>query len=154
MKQEEAKAGPEYQEELDRRNSNSKAIPSSEKADALVNSAGNMDPAIIGGSGIANTLATATDSTNTLKDEEVAVSDEDKELVSLAKELMDLQRRRREHVTEILDLWSTAGAGEKMNQYRRLVAMACGVKVDEIDGLLGEIEQVLTEAPKAGGSSS
>lgn len=154
VKQEEAKAGPEYQEELDRRNSNSKAIPSSEKADALVNSAGNMDPAIVGGTGIANTLATATDSTNTLKDEEVAVSDEDKELVSLAKELMDLQRRRREHVTEILDLWSTAGAGEKMNQYRRLVAMACGVKVDEIDGLLGEIEQVLTEAPKAGGSSS
>lgn len=149
VKQEEAKAGPEYQEEQERK-SNATAGPRADSEDRVP--------------------ATSTDSTTTLKDEDMSGSQqqqqqqqsgsgagalsgevsETSEMAGLVMELMDLQRRRREHVTEILDLWSTAGAGEKMYQYRRLVAMACGVKVDEIDNLLGEIEQVLSEGPGDG----
>lgn len=123
VKQEEAKAGPEYQEEQERKSS---ATMSSEPAER-------------------------TDSSATIKDEDVSRDDELAELAELAMELMDLQRRRCEHVTEILDVWSTAGTGEKMHQYRRLIAMSCGAKMDEIDeNMLAQIEQVLGES---GGAS-
>ncbi|KAF5135490.1 hypothetical protein DV495_000711 [Geotrichum candidum] len=74
-------------------------------------------------------------------------------IAALALELQELQQRRQNHVQEILSLWSTAGADEKMHKYRRLVATACGVKIEEIDQLLGEIEQVLSETPKNGANS-
>lgn len=138
VKQEEAKVGKEYQEGLERKNHVSK--PDSLDGDAKESKLAfnNSDP-----------LARAMDSTSTLKDEDTEL-DEDNETAELAFELMELQRRRREHVAEILELWSSsAGGGEKMNQYRRLVAMACGVKINEIDGLLGDIEEVLDELPKS-----
>lgn len=95
-------------------------------------------------SGVSTSLTlTPTSSTGTSN-----TSTDNAELATMALELLDLQRRRREHVNEILDLWKTAGAGEKMNKYRRLVSMSCGVKIDEIDNLLVEIEQVLSETPK------
>lgn len=93
--------------------------------------------------------------TSKLESQQETYDDQDYERVAeLALELEELQNRRQNHVQEILSLWSTAGASEKMHKYRSLVAMACGVKIEEIDQLLGEIEQVLSETPKNNISSN
>lgn len=135
VKQEEAKARPEYQEELDRKTASGSEPP-------VGNGAGN------GASNGNGSGADRSDSTATVKDEEI--SEETAELAGLAMELLDLQRRRNEHVTDILDVWSSAGTGEKMHQYRRLIAMSCGAKMDDIDeNMLTQIEQVLNEGGAA-----
>ncbi|KAK9458274.1 hypothetical protein V1511DRAFT_485548 [Dipodascopsis uninucleata] len=62
----------------------------------------------------------------------------------LAKELYILQVQRRKMVDEIVELWAGAGVGEKMNDYRRLISLSCGIKVEEIDNLLDGIAQALS----------
>lgn len=156
VKAEEAKALPEYQQELERRNSSEQQQQrrmGATRTDSTATIEDGDDPNRPTASAMLTTTTTTTTAdrdttTSTITTMKVMGLTEDGEVGALALELFDLQRRRREHVTEILDLWSTAGVGKKMYQYRRLVAMACGVKVDEIDGLLGEIEQVLSEVPK------
>ncbi|ANB11816.1 transcription factor MBP1 [Sugiyamaella lignohabitans] len=69
--------------------------------------------------------------------------DPKEEVLSLASTLADLQKRRGKLVDEIVELCASAGAGEKMNDYRRLVSLSCGVKVEEIDELLDGIAQAL-----------
>lgn len=138
VKEEESKAGPEYQEELEKKYPGKGISATSEYGSSAGTSvSSNTD---LG-------LGEGTDLTTSSKNDNSKLEDQT-ELALLAMDLMDLQRRRQDHVTEILDLWSTAGAGEKMHKYRRLVAMSCGVKIDEIDQLLGEIEQVLSETSK------
>lgn len=88
------------------------------------------------------------------EDNENSTEQNHEETADLVIELYELQKRRKKHVTEIVDLWSTADASEKMHKYRRLVALSCGVKLDDIDNMLGEIEQVLSETPKNGMISS
>ncbi|KAK9464447.1 hypothetical protein V1512DRAFT_213185 [Lipomyces arxii] len=63
----------------------------------------------------------------------------------LAKELYLLQLARRKMVDEIVELWAAAGVGEKMNDYRRLISLSCGVKIEEIDDLLDGISQALND---------
>ncbi|AOW00902.1 hypothetical protein B0I72DRAFT_136217 [Yarrowia lipolytica] len=65
-----------------------------------------------------------------------------------AKELTDLQHGRKDLVDDVVELFANAGVGEKMNEYRRLVAMSCGVKVEDIDGLLDGIEKALLEGER------
>jgi transcription factor MBP1 len=67
------------------------------------------------------------------------------ECVELAQELTNLQTQRQKLVEEITELCANAGVGEKMNDYRQLVATSCGVKFEEIDDLLDGIAQALTE---------
>lgn len=67
------------------------------------------------------------------------------ECVELAHELVGLQNERLKLVDEITELCANAGIGEKMNDYRQLVATSCGVKVEEIDDLLDGIAQALSE---------
>ncbi|KAK9459994.1 uncharacterized protein V1516DRAFT_474287 [Lipomyces oligophaga] len=63
----------------------------------------------------------------------------------LAKELFALQLERKGMISEIVELWAGAGVGEKMNDYRRLISLSCGVRVEEIDDLLDGIAQALGE---------
>lgn len=65
-----------------------------------------------------------------------------------AIELAHLQHGRKALVDEVVELFANAGVGEKMNEYRRLVAMSCGVKVEDIDGLLDGIAQALLEGER------
>lgn len=69
------------------------------------------------------------------------------ELVStLANELNSLQVSRKKLVDDIIELCANAGVGEKMNDYRKLVSISCGVKFEEIDNLLDGISQALLES--------
>lgn len=65
--------------------------------------------------------------------------------IMLSLELSSLQDNRKKLVDEIVELCASAGVGEKMNDYRRLVSLSCGVKFDEIDDLLEGIGQALGE---------
>ncbi|CAN6618893.1 transcription factor Mbp1p [Trichomonascus vanleenenianus] len=67
------------------------------------------------------------------------------ETTELARELKALQVERKELVDEITMLNAEAGVGDKMNEYRRLVALSCGVKIDEIDELLDSIAEALSD---------
>lgn len=92
-----------------------------------------------------NTQETAGEATKPASSSQQPCDDEQIELVL---ELVDLQRRRKEFVGQILDLWSAAGVEQKMNHYRKLISLSCGVRTDEIDdALLTGIEQALTETP-------
>lgn len=63
----------------------------------------------------------------------------------LAVTLEELQNQRSLLVNEILDLYATASSGDKINKYRRLVAMSCGANVNDIDDLLDGIAQALED---------
>jgi transcription factor MBP1 len=68
------------------------------------------------------------------------------QVIGLASQLIALQNSRKKLVDEIVELFANAGVGSKMNDYRKLVSLCCGVKIDEIDDLLDGIAQALTES--------
>ncbi|ODV90504.1 hypothetical protein CANCADRAFT_60803 [Tortispora caseinolytica NRRL Y-17796] len=63
---------------------------------------------------------------------------------ALVSELRALQEERQQSLGDIVELWSNAGVGEKMTDYRRLISLSCGVKPDDIDWLLDGIMQALS----------
>ncbi|KAK9471554.1 uncharacterized protein V1510DRAFT_419599 [Dipodascopsis tothii] len=65
------------------------------------------------------------------------------DVVALARELDSLQADRRRLVADIVELWAGAGVGEKINDYRRLLSLSSGLKVEEIDDMLDGISQAL-----------
>jgi hypothetical protein len=65
--------------------------------------------------------------------------------VELARELSQMQNERKQLIDDIAHLYARAGVGEKMNNYRKLVSISCGVNFDEIDDLLDGIAQALME---------
>lgn len=72
----------------------------------------------------------------------------EEEVVELMNKLQTLQQERRQYVDEITDLHAKAGTGDKMNDYRRLLASSCGIEIERIDGMLDSIAQALTEKRK------
>ncbi|KAG5513660.1 hypothetical protein PMAC_000698 [Pneumocystis sp. 'macacae'] len=70
-----------------------------------------------------------------------------KEKEKLIYELQELQKERQELIDTIVELFATAGVGERMSEYRRLIAMSCGLNVDDVDNVLDAIAEVLTGNP-------
>jgi regulatory protein SWI4 len=67
--------------------------------------------------------------------------------IRLAMELTRLQMNRAKTVGQILDSLTVQNINEKMNRYRRLIAMACTLKTENVDDLIDEIEaDLLTTA--------
>lgn len=68
-----------------------------------------------------------------------------KEVMALARELIALQGRRKKYADEVMELCANAGVGEKISEYRRLLAQSCNLQPDEIDMLLDSITEELAE---------
>ncbi|EMR10583.1 hypothetical protein PNEG_01288 [Pneumocystis murina B123] len=70
-----------------------------------------------------------------------------KEKERLIYELQNLQKERRKLIDTIVELFAAAGIGERMNEYRKLIAMSCGLNIEDVDNVLDAIEEVLTGNP-------
>ncbi|KAG4306038.1 hypothetical protein PORY_000026 [Pneumocystis oryctolagi] len=76
------------------------------------------------------------------------LSKEDKkEKKNLICELQELQKERQRLIDTIVELFATAGVGERMNEYRKLIAMSCGLNIDDVDNVLDAIAEALTGNP-------
>ncbi|OAP55829.1 hypothetical protein AYL99_09981 [Fonsecaea erecta] len=69
--------------------------------------------------------------------------DEIRVVVPWAIELNNQQNLRRQLVRDIAKLMSDAGANEKVGKHRKLVAIATGLKEDELDGMSVELLESL-----------
>ncbi|OAG38224.1 hypothetical protein AYO21_07557 [Fonsecaea monophora] len=69
--------------------------------------------------------------------------DEIRAVVPWAVELNNQQNLRRQWVKDIAKLMSEAGAGEKVGKHRKLVAIATGLKEDELDDMSVELLESL-----------
>ena len=69
-----------------------------------------------------------------------------------AVELWRLQQGRRGLVREIARLMGDAGTGERVGKHRKLVAIATGLREDELDAISGELLESL-QATQGGGLS-
>ncbi|KIW25931.1 uncharacterized protein PV07_09065 [Cladophialophora immunda] len=69
--------------------------------------------------------------------------DEIRAVVPWAIELNNQQNVRRQWVKDIAKLMSDAGASEKVGKHRKLVAIATGLKEDELDGMSEELLESL-----------
>lgn len=68
------------------------------------------------------------------------------EVRSLSMDLTECQRRRRALMIEIVELYASSGSEEKMNNFRKLLSLACGVQASDIDeDLLDGIAQALQD---------
>ncbi|PRT56841.1 Cell division cycle-related protein res2/pct1 [Wickerhamiella sorbophila] len=68
------------------------------------------------------------------------------EIQALAAQLTDCQHRRRALMIEIVELYASAGSEEKMNNFRKLLSLACAVSPDDIDEeLVDGIAQALQD---------
>jgi ankyrin repeat protein len=68
----------------------------------------------------------------------------------LAIELSRLQVRRKQLVIDIARLMGEVGTGEKLGKHRKLVAIATGIKEDELDGMSKELLESLQAGIPAG----
>jgi transcription factor MBP1 len=69
-----------------------------------------------------------------------------------AIELSHQQSRRRQLVRDIASLHGDANSGERINKHRKLVAMATGIKEDELDAMADELlESLQATAAENGG---
>lgn len=76
------------------------------------------------------------------------------ELQALAPWAMELARQqahRRHLVREVAALMGDANTGEKIGKHRKLVAIATGMKEDELDGMAGELLESLQAMAGANG---
>lgn len=69
--------------------------------------------------------------------------DEIRSAVPWALELNNQQTMRRHWVTEMARLMGDAGAGERVGKHRKLVAIATGLKEDELDSMSEELLESL-----------
>lgn len=72
-------------------------------------------------------------------------------LAPWAIELARQQARRRQLVHEVAGLMGDANTGEKIGKHRKLVAMATGIKEDELDGMAEELLESLQATANANG---
>ncbi len=84
---------------------------------------------------------------NLVKEEEAKAlairPDIETDLEMLVGELTETQADRRKMVEEIVELFAASGVGERMSEYRKLIAISCGLKAEDVDGVLDAIEEVL-----------
>lgn len=66
------------------------------------------------------------------------------DVAALAKKLGEIQTLRRTRVNEIVDIMRSSNLGPRMNDYRKLISLACDIPIDEIDEKIGGIEEVLS----------
>lgn len=86
-----------------------------------------------------------------VKDEESKAEDENDEDTTedaatrqaLEQQLTAAIEARKVQVESIVAIFADAGAGEKMSDYRRLIALSTGVGAHEVDDMLGPIEELL-----------
>ncbi|BFZ62029.1 Transcription factor mbp1 (MBF subunit p120) [Saitoella coloradoensis] len=79
---------------------------------------------------------------------------DDAEKYQLMEELASLQRERRALVSEQVELSAAAGVGERMSDYRRLIAICCNIRVEEVDGLLDDLLDSLQSLTPTGREDS
>jgi transcription factor MBP1 len=72
-------------------------------------------------------------------------------LLPWAIELKRQQATRRQLVKDIAALYGDANTGEKIGKHRKLVAIATGIKEDELDGMAGELLESLQGMQSANG---
>lgn len=65
--------------------------------------------------------------------------------IKLAIELTNSQISRSKLLNNLTDNIKGYGVDDKMYKYRKLISLSCGLKVDEIDGLIDGIEESLME---------
>jgi predicted nucleic acid-binding Zn-ribbon protein len=87
-----------------------------------------------------------------VREEEQSIPNESSDVKSLtdeqsqlANELTDLQAERRGLVDRIVEIYANSGCGEKMVKYRRLIALCIGQRTDQVDGLLEQLYQMLSD---------
>ena len=68
-----------------------------------------------------------------------------------ARELHRQQMRRRDHIRNIARLMSDVGTSERIGKHRKLVAMATGLKEDELDAMSAELLESLETANQGHG---
>lgn len=78
---------------------------------------------------------------------ELTKEENNKEKEKLIYELQELQKERRALIDTIVELFAAAGVGERMSEYRKLIAMSCGLNVEDVDNVLDAIAEVLTGNP-------
>ncbi|KXL48255.1 MAG: hypothetical protein FE78DRAFT_124677, partial [Acidomyces sp. 'richmondensis'] len=61
------------------------------------------------------------------------------EKLTLSRQLLETQRRRRDLVKQIVQNLSVAGVGDNHTQYKRLITGALGVREEDVEGMLPEI---------------
>lgn len=69
----------------------------------------------------------------------------DEERLSFAIELTHLQLQRNKIINEVTNRIKNYGIDSKMYKYRKLISLSCGLKVEDIDGLIDGIEESLME---------
>ena len=79
--------------------------------------------------------------------------DEMRSALPWAIELFRQQDSRRQQVREIARLMGDAGTSEKVGTHRKLVAIATGLKEDELDSMSGELLESL-EATQGGATAN
>lgn len=69
----------------------------------------------------------------------------DEDRWSCAIELTNLQLKRNNIINQVTEKIKTYGLDSKMYKYRKLISLSCGLKVEDIDGLIDGIEESLME---------
>lgn len=80
-----------------------------------------------------------------VKNEESNVTEETESAAPDAVELSNLQVERIHLTNQIVDKIKNYGIDSKMYKYRKLISLSCGLKVEDIDGLIDGIEESLME---------
>lgn len=69
----------------------------------------------------------------------------DEERMNFAIELTNLQLQRNKIINQVTNKIKNYGIDSKMYKYRKLISLSCGLKVEDIDGLIDGIEESLME---------
>lgn len=71
--------------------------------------------------------------------------DDTEERLQIAIELTKAQLKRNELVAKVTQSVKSSAINSKMNKYRKLISLSCGLRVEDIDGLIDGIEESLME---------
>ncbi|GMM37958.1 SBF complex DNA-binding subunit [Saccharomycopsis crataegensis] len=91
----------------------------------------------------------ATDSKETLEKNDIMDKGTPEERVSLLLELTKLQMMRQLRVQDLVAKMVDHTVSRKMNNYRKLIGISCGFKIESIDDLIDGIEQALVSNSEA-----
>ncbi|TGZ81578.1 apses-domain-containing protein [Ascodesmis nigricans] len=78
-----------------------------------------------------------------------AEDDELLQKLQYAWEIAERQRKRKELIETIVEACKKSGSGGKMADYRRLIALSCGLMADDVEKLLPEILRDLEQEGEA-----
>lgn len=96
---------------------------------------------------LANTILEGEQSISESDDQDSKGSDSDRWDLAIA--LSKLQNERVQLVGEYANRVKNHGIDAKMYKYRKLISLSCGLKVEDIDGLIDGIEESLMETSMA-----